>query len=299
MKHSNRFIVAGIGELLWDVMGDTEELGGAPVNFSYHAQSLGARGYPVSAVGDDRRGRAALSTLAKRQVSTAYIGVLADAVTGYVRASVDEDGVASYQFPDDVAWDRLAMDKNTLLLAKEVDAVCFGTLGQRSAHARQAIFDFLQATRSETLKILDINLRQHFYNNKMVHDSLHIADVLKLNDDELLVLKKMEGMKGDEIAVLKALVKNYSLQLAILTRGGRGSLLISSAAISEHPGYPAEVVDTIGAGDSFTAAVALGLLQEASLPAINDHANRVAAFVCSRKGAMPALPADLTRGYRQ
>ena len=206
---------------------------------------------------------------------------------------MDEDGVASYQFPDDVAWDRLALDKKTLAFAREVAAVCFGTLGQRSAPSRQAIADFLQATTPAAVKILDINLRQHFYDKQTVQDSLHIADVLKLNDDELLVLKELEGMPGDEIGVLKRLVEKYALQLAILTRGGKGSLLISPEEIDEHPGYPAEVVDTIGAGDSFTAAVALGLLHGASLPVINDHANRVAAFVCSRKGAMPALPADL------
>jgi len=288
-----RFIVAGIGELLWDVLDDSEELGGAPVNFCFHANSLGAEGYPVSAVGNDQRGRAALATLAERRMSTDYIAVLEQAATGYVRASLDENGVASYEFPDGVAWDKLAMDKRTLSLAERVDAVCFGSLGQRSDRSRGAITSFLWATRPGALKIFDLNIRQQFYTDEIIRNSMKRANILKLNDDELHLLKAMEGLTGDETAAMQDLVKNYGLRLSILTRGGKGSLLVSSTEISEHPGYPAEVVDTIGAGDSFTAAVALGLLNGSSLPAINDRANRIAAFVCSRKGAMPSLPADL------
>lgn len=290
METMNNFIIAGIGELLWDVINDSEELGGAPINFCYHANALGATGYAISTVGDDRRGTAALAVLEQRKMSTEYISICENAVTGYVLARVDEKGIASYEFPDDVAWDRLTLTEAALSLAGKVDAVCFGSLGQRSHKARQAIVSFLQATRPDTLKIFDLNLRQHFYSIEIIANSLELADVLKLNNEELEVLGNMHDMEGDEESLLKKLIKKYNLQLAVLTRGGKGSLLVSPAETSVHHGYPANIADTIGAGDSFTAATALGLLQGQSLATINDHANRVAAFVCSQKGAMPVLP---------
>jgi len=293
IKTMNKFIIAGIGELLWDVLEESEELGGAPVNFSYHANSLGAKGYAISTVGDDRRGKAALAVLEKRKMSTRYITVREGSVTGYVLANVDDKGVASYSFPDDVAWDHLTLAEPTLSLAKEVDAICFGSLGQRSPKARLAIVSFLQATRPDTLRIFDINLRQHFYTTEIIQNSLKLANVLKLNNEELEVLGVINDIKGDESSLLKKLVEKYNLQLAVLTRGGKGSLLVSPADISSHPGCPTNIVDTIGAGDSFTAATALGLLKGYNLSTINDHANRVAAFVCSQKGAMPLLPVDL------
>ncbi|MGW8192994.1 MAG: PfkB family carbohydrate kinase, partial [Desulforhopalus sp.] len=203
------------------------------------------------------------------------------------------NGVATYEFPDDVAWDHLFLDQPALSLVGKVDAVCFGTLGQRSASARKMIFTFLQATRPDALKIFDLNLRQHFYSTEIIENSLDIADVLKLNDDELARLAVMHSLHGDEGSLLGKLLKKFNLQLAVLTRGEGGSLLVSPTEVSNHDGYATDIVDTIGAGDSFTAATALGLLRKNSLPAINDHANRVAAFVCSQKGAMPVLPENL------
>ncbi|ESQ17509.1 MAG TPA: carbohydrate kinase [Chromatiaceae bacterium] len=287
------YIIAGIGELLWDVLGSVEELGGAPVNFAYHTNSLGATGYAISVVGDDPRGRAALKALEQRNMSVSYIDVRAGATTGYVLANVDDQGVASYSFPDDVAWDHLSMNEKNLALASKVDAVCFGSLAQRSAESRAAIQAFLQATRPSALKILDLNLRQHFYTHETIRNSLQLADVLKLNDDELKVLQEMDNLQGNEQQMLTKMIGDYRLQLVVLTRGGKGSLLVSRTEISDHPGYQAEIVNTIGAGDSFTATTALGLLRGERLSIINERANRVAAFVCSQKGAMPDLAPDL------
>ena len=285
-----KFRVAGIGELLWDVLGDSEELGGAPVNFAFHANSLGARGYAVSTVGDDQRGRAALSHLVKRNMATDYITVLPGVATGYVLAEVDKDGVASYRFPDDVAWDRLTLGPAAMTLAEKIDAVCFGSLGQRSKVARRAITSFFEASQPRSLKVFDMNLRQHFYTEKILHSSLAAANVVKLNEDELAVLQKIDHLKGDEVSLLQQLTTIYKLQLVVLTRGDRGSLLVAPEEISDHPGYPADIVDTIGAGDSFTAAVTLGLLRGNGLQEINIQANRVAAYVCSQRGGMPELP---------
>jgi fructokinase len=283
-------VIAGIGEILWDVLDNSEELGGAPVNFAYHAGALGAESYAISTVGDDKRGKAALGTLQKRQMSINHITVLEGATTGYVLAEVDEMGVASYTFPDNVAWDRLSIRETTRDLAARLDAVCFGTLAQRSDISRKTVMAYLESVADSTLKVFDVNLRQHFYTESIIRSSLEAANVVKLNDDEIVHIAEMENLTGTEEAQLKTLVERYGLELAVLTCGGRGSLLVSASEISRHAGCKADIVDTIGAGDSFTATVILGLLKGCTLDTINEEANRVAAFVCSQKGAMPQLP---------
>lgn len=291
MKECNEDIptIAGIGEILWDVLDDSEELGGAPVNFAYHAGALGAKAYAISTVGDDERGKAALVELRRRQMSTDHITVLKGSITGYVLAQVDSQGVASYTFPDNVAWDQIIMEEGTRSLAQKLDAICFGSLAQRSDISRERIINYLQIVNKNALKVFDLNIRQQFYTEEIIRSSLRCADVLKLNEEEIIRIAEMENLSGNEEAQLKLLVDRYGLQLAVLTRGGQGSLLVSPSQVSNHSGYQAEVLDTIGAGDSFTATTILGLLKGYSLDEINDHANRVAAFVCSRKGAMPPL----------
>lgn len=290
MTKMSEFIIAGIGEVLWDVLQDSEELGGAPINFAYHASAMGATGYAISAIGDDARGHKAIKELQAREMSTKYIHTIPEATTGYVLAEIDVDGVASYSFPDDVAWDNLILDTATTELSSNLHAICFGSLAQRTKCSREAIAYFLKSTGNQTLKIFDLNIRQNFYSKEVITDSLNFADVLKLNDDEILLIAEMEDLAGDNTTVLQQLVQKYKLKLAVLTRGGQGSLLVSPTEISEHPGYQADIVDTIGAGDSFTAATVLGLLQNEPLTTINEKANAVAAYVCSQKGAMPILP---------
>ena len=292
-RPAGRLVIAGIGEVLWDVLQDSEELGGAPINFAYHAGALGAEAYAISCVGDDRRGTAALHELAKRSVSTEYITVLPGATTGYVLAEVDSRGIATYTFPDDVAWDRLVIADATAELGKRLNAICFGSLAQRSPISRQAIMNYLGKVGPATLKVFDLNIRQHFYNREIIEMSLDIADVLKLNDDEIVVLGGMFGLTGNQDTQMRQLVERFSLRLGVLTRGGNGSLLVSPGSVSDHPGYPANIVDTIGAGDSFTAATVLGFLKGLSLAQINDQANRIAAYVCSCQGAMPSLPEEM------
>jgi fructokinase len=290
VEQAARPVIAGIGEVLWDVLEDSEELGGAPINFAYHAGVLGAEAYAISCVGDDGRGAAALKALAERSVSTECITVLPGATTGYVFAQVDAQGVASYTFPDDVAWDRLVIGDAAEKLAQRLDAACFGSLAQRSPVSRKAILDYLTRLGPTTLKVFDLNIRHNFYGREILETSLEMADVVKLNDEEIALLGRMFGLAGDQEARLGRLVERFSLRLGVLTRGGRGSLLISPDGVSDHPGYPTKSVDTIGAGDSFTAATVLGFLQGYSLDRINEHANRVAAYVCSCQGAMPRLP---------
>lgn len=287
---TNTFAIGGIGEVLWDVIGEVEKLGGAPINFAFHAGQLGADAYPISSVGGDKRGAAAITELRNNRVTTDHISVIDEAVTGYVLARVDADGVASYNFPDDVAWDRIFLSERTGALASRLDAVCFGSLAQRCERSRRVIRDFLDRMKPDALKIFDLNIRQNFYSQSLIRKSLKRANVLKLNDDEIALIADIEQLHGTTEQQMHQLVERYDLTLAVLTRGGNGSLLVAKESVSDHPGYPGNIVDTIGAGDSFTAATALGLLNGRSLDRINDHANRVASYVCSRKGAMVPLP---------
>ena len=282
----------GLGELLWDILPEGEQLGGAPANFGYHAAALGAEGFTVSTVGRDDRGARALRELAGKGLVTDGIAVSDRWPTGYVEAKLDGQGIASYHFPDNVAWDHLIINDAAQAAAARAAAVCFGSLCQRSADSRRAIERFLGQMPASALKIFDVNLRQHFYSEEILRFSLDQADVVKLNDDELPVVAGLFRLSGGQEEQMLQLRQMFGLRLVILTRGGKGSLLVAAAGVSDHPGVPTELVDTIGAGDSFTATVAVGLLLGLPLAEINGLANRLAAFVCSRTGAMPAIPAE-------
>lgn len=284
-----RVTAIGIGEVLWDVLPEGRKLGGAPANFAYHVNALGGTGIPVSRIGDDELGDEAVAILKKHQVSTDHISIDSEHPTGTVDATIDAQGVATYTFPDDVAWDFLHFGKPTQDLVTQSDVICFGTLAQRSKTSRTAILGVLEAA-SQPLKIYDINLRQHFYTPERIASSLDVADVLKINDEELELVIQMFDLPKDEETALHVLLEKYNLKLAVLTRGGEGSLIVSPTAKSDLPGEPTTVIDTIGAGDSFTAAMALAYLHGQSLDEINRYATRVAAYVCGQAGAMPPVP---------
>lgn len=284
------YAIAGIGELLWDVLPDKEVIGGAPINFAYHATAIGARGLPISTIGQDDRGRRALKELQKRGVDIAAISLSDHYSTGYVTATIDEKGVATYVFPDDVAWDHLQINDYAKTVQNELDAVCFGSLVQRSEISRQTIYAFLDGLNHRTVKVFDINFRQNFYSREIIEASLRRTDILKLNDEELPTLVKLLELQKKGGEWLAHLVDRFHLKMAILSRGSNGSVLMTPHELSEHPGIATDIVDTIGAGDSFTAAVTIGYLQGLSLDDINDKANKLAAYVCSCQGAMPLLP---------
>lgn len=282
--------IAGIGELLWDVLSDSEQLGGAPINFAYHVSALGAEAVAISTIGNDSRGKSALKELQSRGVNTSFISVLEQFPTGYVTAKVDNKGIATYEFPDDVAWDHLAINLAAQQCNAELKAICFGTLAQRSDSARLTIQRYLETTSAKTVKVCDLNLRQNFYSRTTIETSLRLSTVLKLNDDELTFVSSLFLLDGAEHEKLEALRKHFDLELVILTKGSDGSILITEDEISRHQGIATDIVDTIGAGDSFTAAVVTGLLLNKTLDEINEKANRLAAYVCSQSGAMPSVP---------
>ena len=288
------FRIAGIGEVLWDVFPDAAHFGGAPANFACHAASLGAESWMVSAVGADDFGDRALDALRFRNVECGHVARDPRHATGRVLVTLNKLAQASYEFAADTAWDHLAWSDDIAALAGRCDAVCFGTLGQRSPVSRETIRRFVEATPQTALRIFDVNLRQRFYDAETIRASLQIATAVKLNDEELPIVGELCGLRAvTPREMLIELATTFDLRLAALTRGPRGSLLIAGGEEDECAALHATVVDTVGAGDAFTDTLATGFLRGLPLAAINRHANAVAAYVCSQNGATPALPKKL------
>lgn len=291
------FKIVGIGEVLWDLLPDGRQLGGAPANFTYHATALGADTRLISRVGRDALGRETLERLNALGVSTECVEVDDQLPTGRVGVTVNEGGQPSYEIFENVAWDAIRGESAAQKAVAAADAVCFGSLAQRSAISRATIQRLVGAAPKSALHIFDINLRQHYHSREVIEHSLVLANVLKVNDAELPRLVEWFTLTGDVRAQIQQLVARFGLRAAVLTRGGEGSLLFADGRWSDRPGAPTTIVDTIGAGDSFTAAMTLGLLKGWDLDRINDHANRLAAFVCSQAGATPQLPDSIRQHF--
>jgi len=217
------------------------------------------------------------------------------APTGTVTVALTGNGIPEYTIRENVAWDHITATNGALTVVREADAVCFGSLAQRNGISRQAIQRLVAAAPAPAWRIFDINLRQHFYDREVIEQSLKLANVLKLNGDELPVVAQLFGIEGSAREVVETLAQRYSLLVVAVTRGSDGSWLYQGGRWSEHVVKKVTVKDTVGAGDSFTAALCLGLLGRMDLDEINAAANQVAAFVCGCAGATPQLPDDLRR----
>ncbi len=294
---SNTPLLVGVGEVLWDLLPGGKALGGAPINVAAHAAQLGVRSAAVSAVGDDDNGREILEKLRSMQVDVTGIRVATGLPTGAVDVTLNPAGMPEFSIRVPAAWDAIGMDVALKQLAAAADAIVFGSLAQRDRRSRESICMFLRAARPACLKVFDINLRHPFYTPEVVFSSLEMADILKLNDTELPVLAGIVGMTGDETALLHALRERFELRLLIYTKGAHGSRLISACEDLVHPGCRVPVVDTVGAGDAFTAAMTVGSLRGMRLGRIQDLASRVAAFVCSQPGAVPQLPMEIREEF--
>lgn len=290
---SKKHRVIAIGEVLWDLLPTGQVMGGAPANFAIHAHALGADAALVTCVGDDALGREILHKLEAAGFPTALVETHPSAPTGTVSVELGADGQPHYTIHENVAWDFIRADAAAREAIADADIVCFGTLAQRSAPSREAIRALVAGSPERSLRICDINMRAPFISQEIIADSLTIANVLKLNDAELPILAGMFGLHGDEPQQMRTLAERFGLRVVALTRGSKGSTILSGDQWSQHPGVSVEVRDTIGAGDSFTAALALGLVHGWPLDTINEHANAIAAFVCSQPGATPELPARL------
>jgi fructokinase len=290
------FVVVGIGELLWDLFPDgRRELGGAVANLVYHATQLGDRGVVASRIGRDAAGADLVARLHELGVDCSHLQHDAAHPTGTVDVRL-ADGHPSYTIHQQVAFDFPELDRRWQELAARTDAVTFGTLAQRTPAAAEAIARFVAACPPACVRLLDVNLRQQFWSAALLERSLGAATAVKLNAVELPAVAAAVGVAGGTAhATLQRLVERYRLRLACLTRGERGSLLVTGGAqdATEHPGTRVAVADTVGAGDAFAAAVLYHLLRGSSLRQMAAAANDYAAFVATRRGGTPALPAPV------
>ncbi|TKG97274.1 carbohydrate kinase [Puteibacter caeruleilacunae] len=277
-------VIIGIGELLWDILPDGKQMGGAPANFAFHASQMGVCSAVVSAIGDDVLGDKLIASIESLKLN--YKISRLPYPTGVVNVSIAAGGIPEYEIVEGVAWDYMPVVEDGDWRAK-LQAVCFGSLAQRNEVSRNTIQSFIKSLSDEVLKVFDVNVRQHFYDKELIHDSLSVSNIFKLNDDELQLMCKLWGFSGSNEKVCTHLLEKYDLELVVLTCGEKGSYLISRNEISFQDTPDINVVDTVGAGDSFTAAVVVGLLEGKDMVSIHKHAVELAAYVCKHAGAVP------------
>jgi len=289
-----RRYVVGLGEVLWDVLPEGKKLGGAPANFAYHAgQFLGSDNtIAISALGQDKLGDETLTALRQHGLNDLMPRV--PYPTGTVQVELDEQGIPSYDIKENVAWDNIPFDDDICQIARSCRAVCFGSLAQRNVVSRTTIQHFLDETPADCLKIFDINLRQQFYTKEIIKESIQRCNVLKINDEELVLIGRMFDYPGlDFQNKCWLILGKYNLDMLVLTCGTNGSYVFTPGQMSFQETPKVEVADTVGAGDSFTGSFCAAILQGKSVAEAHKRAVQVSAFVCTQNGAMPTLPPAL------
>ena len=284
--------IVGLGEALWDCLPNGSKLGGAPANFAYHTSQFGFDAYAVSALGNDALGDQTVKEFGERHLH--YIMLRVPFPTGTVQVQLDADGVPTYDIKRDVAWDNIPFTPEVEALARRTDCVCFGSLAQRSEVSRTTIYRFLATMPKSSLKIFDINLRQNFYTKEIIQESLRQCDILKINDEELVTIGRLFDYPGLDIENKCWLILGkYNLKMLVLTCGTNGSYVFAPGEKSFQPTPHVDVVDTVGAGDSFTGSFAAAILSGMPITDAHRLAVEVSAYVCTQQGAMPRLPQQL------
>lgn len=281
--------VVGLGEALWDVLPEGKQLGGAPANFAFHAGQFGLDSVAVSALGEDDLAKETLAQLEAKHLN--YCMPQVPYPTGTVQVTLDNEGVPTYDICQGVAWDNIPFTPEMQTIAANTQAVCWGSLAQRSEVSRNTIYRFLDATPKDAMKIFDINLRQNFYTKEVICESLKRCNVLKINDEELVTIGRMFGYPGLDIEDKCWLILGkYNLDILVLTCGVNGSYVFTPGAMSFHETPHVEVADTVGAGDSFTGTFCAAILAGLPVAEAHRHAVEVSAYVCTQDGAMPQIP---------
>lgn len=289
-------LVVGMGEALWDVLPEGKKIGGAPANFAYHVSQFGLPSYVVSAVGDDALGHEIIDNLTSKGLSLLITEV--PYPTGTVQVEIDPAGIPQYEIKENVAWDNIPFTDTLEDLARNTQAVCFGSLAQRNVVSRETINRFLDVMpdNDSTLRVFDVNLRQGFYTKEILTNSMERCNILKINDEELVTVSRMFGYPSIDLQdKCWILLGKYNLKMLILTCGINGSYVFTPGNVSFQPTPTVEVADTVGAGDSFTAAFIAAILKGKSVADAHSLAVRTSAYVCTKNGAMPILPPTLTK----
>lgn len=288
-------IVVGMGEALWDVLPEGKKIGGAPANFAYHVSQFGLPSCVVSAIGDDALGKEIIENFTSKGLDQLIAEV--PYPTGTVQVEIDQTGIPLYDIMENVAWDNIPYTEHLDALAKRTKAVCFGSLAQRNVVSRETINHFLDTMPKDddSLIVFDVNLRQGFYNKEILCKSMQNCNILKINDEELITVSRMFGYPGIDLQdKCWILLGKYNLKMLILTCGINGSYVFTPGNVSFQPTPKVEVADTVGAGDSFTAAFIASILKGKSVTEAHSIAVKTSAYVCTQKGAMPILPPEYT-----
>lgn len=317
--------IVAFGEILWDLLPTGKKLGGAPVNFLYHSQTLGADVRALTRIGADPLGDEIRERLDALALSTQFLQIASDAPTGTVAVSLDAAGTPTYRIVENVAWDEIAVDAKTAdalarFLTEEnaASAFYFGSLALRSETNRRSLTQILERLPRSVLRVCDLNLRAPFYSRDVVESTLNAADVFKLNDAEAVeldalfadleppTLARFADAAGsltapDSPEVAAALAdwaarwrRRFNLRTLVLTCGGAGAWLFDETGSAFAPAAPVEqIADTVGAGDSFAAVCVVGLLSCRPIGEIVDAASRRASFVCSQEGGTPSIPPEV------
>lgn len=284
-------IVLSIGELLWDMLPSGKRAGGAPTNFVYHATMNGGDGYAISAVGNDQLGDELAGEVHSHHISA--ILQHNSYPTGTTHASIDENGVPQWSITDGVAWDHIRLNHDLSDMVRIADCVCFGTLALRNPESRDTILSLLKQTKPGAIKYFDINIREHYYSKELIEQLLELSTVFKINDDELALLRGMFPLPESEEEACRWFLNQYDLTDVILTAGADHSLIVSKDEVSKLPTPHVNVVDTVGAGDSFSGVFAMGLLDHTPLKEAHRKAVNTAAYVCTQNGAWPDYPKEI------
>lgn len=295
--NSERNIIVGMGEALWDVLPEGKKIGGAPANFAYHVSQFGLESRVVSAIGEDRLGAEITENFCDKGLKQEVAVV--PYPTGTVQVELDANGVPCYDIKENVAWDNIPFTPALAELAQHTQAVCFGSLAQRNVVSRNTIHHFLDAMPEDeqTYKIFDINLRQGFYTKEIICDSMRRCNILKINDEELVTISRIFGYPGIDLQdKCWILLSKYDLKMLILTCGVNGSYVFTPGKVSFVETPKVEVADTVGAGDSFTATFISALIKGLPISDAHKLAVRTSAYVCTQNGAMPLLP-DYLRNF--
>lgn len=278
----------GLGEILFDVLPTGSQLGGAPANFAYHAGQHGLHSVAVSAVGSDLLGDEALRLLDEKHLK--YVMPRVDFPTGTVQVELDAEGVPTYDIKEGVAWDNIPFTDDIKEVAANAGAVCWGSLAQRNEVSRKSIYQFLDHTPEDCLKVFDINLRQNFYTKDVICESMKRCNILKINDEELIQIGRMFGYPGLDIENKCWLILGkYNLDMLVLTCGVNGSYVFTPGCVSYQETPRVEVADTVGAGDSFTGSFCAAILSGKPVREAHKLAVEVSAYVCTQNGAMPDI----------
>ncbi|MDD3063506.1 MAG: carbohydrate kinase [Massilibacteroides sp.] len=287
--NTHKPVVIGIGELLWDMLPEGKRAGGAPVNFVYHASALGAEGYAISAVGKDPEGDEIIRELETNGINYCIPRVAYQ--TGRVPVTL-KDGIPTYIITENVAWDHIPLTEKAVELVRKADAICFGTLAQRDKESAKTINALINEAPAKTLRVFDINIRQHYYSKELIEQSLTKASIFKINDEELELLNDLFQLPEDTNEACRWLLNNYALTHVILTAGSDYSSVYTRESISTIPTPTVQVKDTVGAGDAFTGAFVYSLLTGKSVEESHKQAVETAAFVCTQSGAWPEYPSN-------